>query len=165
MKKWMIMFLVLGLFMGLLAVAGCGGEAEETSSGEVTVGEEGESVTMETEEGTVTYEGGEDEPSEEDLGVPIYPGAEYVSGSGGSATATTEEGATLYAGGEWITDNGIDEVVDWYTDKLGDPDYTTSEGGQKSVIWMKGDTSDNITTVTITEEDGEVKITIGRISG
>lgn len=183
MKKALVLVLILGLFVGVLAVAGCGEKKKtvetpfgdvtiDEESGDVSVGEgdvdisedEGE-VTIETDEGEVTYKGGEGEPSEEDLGVPIYPDAEYVEGSGGSGSASGSEGTTVYAGGEWTTDDDFDEVVGWYTDKLGDPDMTTSEGGVDTAIWMEGDMSTDITTVTVSNEDGEVKIAIGRIAG
>ena len=181
MRKALVLILILGLFVGLLAVVGCGGKKTvETPFGDVTVDEEsGEvsldngkvdisedkgEVTIETEEGEVTYKGGEGEPSEKDLGAPIYPDAEYVPGSGGSGSASGSEGTTTYASGEWTTGDDFDEVVDWYTGKLGAPDMTSSEGGVDTAIWMQGDMSTDITTVSVTNEGGEVKITIGRIA-
>lgn len=167
MKKLLVLSLILGLFVVLVAVAGCGEKKTsiELPGGEkVKVEEDGGRVTLKGEEGETTYESGEKEPTEKDLGVPIYPDADYVPGSGGTVTATSEGETTVYAGGEWTTDDDFDEVVDWYSKKMGDPTYTVSEGGTKSAVWMVGDgMEENVTTVTVSEEGGEVTITIGRI--
>ena len=167
MKRLLVISLILGLFVGLVAMSGCG--KKETTvklpgGEEVEVQEDGGKVTVETEEGETTYESGEEEPTERELGVPIYPDADYVAGSGGTASATSEGETTVYAGGEWTTEDDFDEVVDWYANELGAPTYTSSEGGTKSAAWIIGD-EENVTTVNITEEDGEVTITIGKIGG
>lgn len=167
MKKLLVLSLILGLFVGMVTVVGCGEKKtsiELPGGEEVKVEEDGGKVTLKGEEGETTYESGEEEPTEKDIGVPTYPDADYVSGSGGTATATSEGETTVYAGGEWTTDDDFDEVVGWYSDKLGDPMYTGSEGGTKSAAWIVGDNmEENVTTVTVSEEDGEVTITIGRI--
>jgi len=166
MKRLLVISLVLGLFVSLVAVSGCG--KKETSvklpgGEEVQVEEDGGKVTIEGEEGKTTFEGGEKEPTEKDLGVPIYPDADFVPGSGGAATATSEGQTTIYAGGQWTTKDDFEEVVGWYSGKLGEPMYTTSEGGTKSAAWMMGDMEEDVTTVTVEEEGGKVTITIGRI--
>lgn len=167
MKKLLVISLILGLFVGMVAVSGCG--KKETSvklpgGEEIQVEEDGGKVTVGTEEGETTYESGEEEPTEKDLGVPIYPDADYVPGSGGTASATSGGETTVYAGGEWTTKDDFDEVVDWYSDELGEPTYTSSEAGTKEAVWIVGDDMEkNITTVTVTEEGGKVKISIGRI--
>lgn len=167
MKKLLVLSLILGLCVALVAVTGCGkkeSSVELPGGEEVQVEEDGGKVTIESEEGKTTYEGGEKEPTEEDLGVPIYPDSDFVPGSGGAATATSEGQTTIYAGGQWTTEDDFEDVVDWYSGKLGEPMYTTSEGGTNSAAWMIGDMEgENVTTVTIEEEAGKVTITIGRI--
>jgi hypothetical protein len=166
MKKLLVVSLVLGLFISLVAVSGCGKKETSIENPRGEKGkfeEEGGKVTIEGEEGKTTYEGGEKEPTEQDLGVPIYPDADFVPGSGGAATATSEGQTTIYAGGQWTTKDGFEKVVSWYSGKLGEPMYTTSEGGTKSAAWMIGEMEENITTVTVEEEGGKVTITIGRI--
>ncbi|MBC7247253.1 MAG: hypothetical protein H5T73_05695 [Actinobacteria bacterium] len=166
MKKLLVLSMILGLCVALVAVTGCG--KKETSvklpgGEEVQVEEDGGKVTIESEEGRTTYESGEKEPTEKDLGVPVYPDADYVPGSGGTASATSGGQASVYAGGQWTTKDDFDEVVGWYSGKLGEPMYTTSEGGTKSAGWMIGDMEENFTTVTVEEEAGKVTITIGKI--
>lgn len=167
MKKLLVISLVLGLLAALVAVSGCGKKESSVKlpgGEEVKVEEGGGKVTIEGEGGKTTYEGGEKEPTEKDLGVPIYPGAEFVPGSGGTATATSEGETAVYAGGEWTTEDDFEEVVDWYNKKLGQSALVTSEGGTKSAVWLVGgETEKNITTVSVEEEGGKVKISIGRM--
>lgn len=178
MRKTLVPVLILGLAIGLFAIVGCGekkttvetpfGDVEVSKdNGDIKIGDENgddESVTIKTEEGDVTYKSSDKAPTEAELGVPIYPGAEYVPGSGGTASAKGEDGEFVTAGAEFTSDDGFDKVVDFYTKKLGSPMVTTSEGGANEAIWMKVE-GEATTTVSVTEEDGGVSISIGRLSG
>jgi hypothetical protein len=160
LKKALVLILALALAVAVIAIAGCGGdETIETPIGDVTVEEDNGSVTIETEEGELTAEGGEGEPSEADLGVPIYPDAEYVEGSGYSGTISDETGSFSSAGGEWTTSDSYDDVVAFYTDELGAP-LSDIDG----TTWILGDAAgDDVATVVVEESGGEVLITIGRL--
>jgi hypothetical protein len=58
-------------------------------------------------------------PTKAELGAPIYPGSEYVEGSGGTMTGTGEEGEFATAAAEFTTKDSFNEVVAWYTAELG----------------------------------------------
>ncbi|NPV60341.1 MAG: hypothetical protein HPY75_11885 [Actinobacteria bacterium] len=168
MRKLLAMLLLVTLVATLVIAVGCGGSKTEettikTPEGEVQVEEKDGRVTYETEEGKVTYEGSEGAPSEAELGAPVYPDAEYVEGSGGTATATGEEGEFTTAGAEFVTEDSYAKVVDFYTGKLGAPMYedTTS----KEATWMINANEESFTVVTVSEEEGKVKISIGRMAG
>lgn len=166
MRKILVLLMLLGLAASLLAVTGCG-EKKTTvkipGGEEVTVEEKGGKVTYKGEEGEVTYETSEEVPSEDALGAPIYPGAEYVPGSGGSASASGPEGEFTTAGGEFVTKDSFDKVVGFYTDELGDPMVVDTAAKEASWMIERGD--DSIVTVTVTAEDGKVKIGMARIGG
>lgn len=165
MKKILVMLMLLALVAGLVAIAGCGDDKKtvETPLGDVTVEEDGGEITYETEEGDVTYDVSDEAPSEDDLGAPIYSDAEYVPGSGGVVSGSSEEGEFTTAGAEFTTSDSFDDVVEFYTDELGEPllmDETTMEA-----TWMTDLSDDSVVTVTVTDEGGEVLIYIGRLGG
>lgn len=161
--------LLLAMLVATLVIAvGCGGSKTEettinTPEGEVKVEEKDGKVTYETEEGKVSYEGSEGAPSEADLGAPVYPGAEYVEGSGGTVTASGEEGGFTTAGAEFVTEDSYAKVVDFYTGKLGAPMY--EDTSSKEATWMINEGLESFVVVTVSEEEGKVKISIGRMEG
>lgn len=166
MKKALVLILALGLLVSLVAIVGCGDDKQtiKTPEGEVTVEEDGGTITFEGEgqEGTIDIT--DEPPTEDELGAPIYPGAEYVEGSGGTMSGTSEEGEFSTAGAEFTTGDSFDEVVAWYTDELGEPTYLGS-GGYEEATWMIGDEETEFIVVTITVESGDTMISIGRMSG
>jgi len=158
------MLMLLALVAVLAVSAGCGDKKTvDTPFGEVTAEDDGGTITYETEEGDVTYDYSDKAPSEDDLGAPVYPDAEYVPGSGGVVTGSGPEGKFTTAGAEFTTSDDFDEVVEFYNDEMGDPlivDETTMEA-----TWMKEMSDGSVVTVTVTDEGGEVLIYIGRLGG
>ncbi len=165
LKKALVLLMLLGLVAGLLAATGCGDDKTtvKTPDGEVTVEEDGGEITYQTEEGDVTYDVSDKPPTEAQLGAPIYPGAEYVPGSGGTVTGSSEEGAFSTAGAEFTTDDSFEDVLDFYAGELGEPMYQDTTTGEAS--WMLDMDEESFTVVTISEEGGEVLISIGRMTG
>lgn len=170
-----VVLVILGLLaLSLLAAVGCGSKKTTitTPEGKVTVEEgEGGKVTLKSEEGDTTYQWSDKAPTEEELGMPIYPGAQYVAGSGGSGSFAGEQGAATVVGAEFTTTDSFDKVLAWYTGKLGQPAYV--EDG-KEATWMSGmgiSESDHkaeegeIATLSIKAESGKVKISISRMTG
>ncbi len=174
MKRLLVLLMLVALLAGLFVIAGCGDDKKtvETPFGDVTIeeedgefsidGGEGE-VTFETDEGDVSYEYSDEVPSEKDLGAPIYPDAEYVPGSGGVVSGSSEGEEFTTAGAEFTTDDSFDDVVDFYTDEIGEPFFM--EETTKEATWMVEPSAQEIVTVTVTDEDGEVLIYIGRMGG
>ena len=150
---------------------GTEGSAEATEDGEreITVEEpqeEGESgkVTLEGDNGEeATIEVQEEVPSEESLGAPIYPNAEYIEGSGVSGTTTSGDKELTASGAEFTTSDDISKVVSWYKGKIGEPMSTSAEIS----TWMFQDQEGAITTVVVElfEDNTKTKITIAKVMG
>lgn len=165
LRRLTAVVLCLGLISLLVFMAGCGKKESsiKTPEGEISVEESGEGkVTFKSEEGETTYEASEKAPTEEELGAPIYPGAEYVPGTGGTVKGTNEGETITTTGGQFATDDDFDKVISWYKSKLGAPVYESTS--PKEASWMKSSDQD-IVTVSVNEEDGKTTITIARLSG
>jgi len=167
LKKALVIFLAVGLAVALFAIVGCGSDKTtiKTPEGEVTVEEDGGTITFEGEEGSGTIDLSDKPPTEAELGAPVYPDAEYVEGSGGTMTGTGEEGEFATAAAEFKTKDSFGDVVDWYTGELGQEPFSVDTDGQQEASWLLGDDETNFITVTVTEVDGEVVIGIVRMSG
>ncbi|MBC7252498.1 MAG: hypothetical protein H5T72_00825 [Actinobacteria bacterium] len=165
MRRLLAVILCLGLLSVMVLSAGCGKEETtiKTPEGEVSVEEgEGGTVTFRGEEGEVTYRASREAPTEEELGAPIYPGAEYVEGSGGTVEGTSEGQEISTAGAEFTTDDPIEKVISWYREEIGVPTYENTSPREAS--WLIS-TEDTATTVSVSEEDGRTLISITSISG
>ncbi len=121
MKRHVFTALAALLALCALFVAGCGsktGVSLTTKNGKVEV---------ETDKGKVEVE--KKAPTEAELGVPIYPGAEPVENASGSVT----EGDKTYSANQLVTVAPVSDVLAWYRGKLsGKPsfmDMTGPEGG------------------------------------
>jgi len=126
---------------------------EGGDSGTVTVeGEEGQESTIEVQEQA---------PSEEALGAPIYPNAQYVEGSGVSGTTTSGDKQLTATGAEFVTSDSLDKVVNWYKGKLGEPMASSPEESN----WMYQDQDGRIITVIVKLFEGKTNITIATVSG
>ena len=86
MRKILILLIALVLVVAIIYIASCGdgNERAADSDGEISIGTYEREITVEEGDGEVSGQAGEEErePSEEDIGVPLYPGAEYVPGTG-----------------------------------------------------------------------------------
>ncbi len=169
MKKFLIFFLLLLIIAALAVAAGCGddggGKAVEGEERKITE-EQGEEegskkFNVEGEKGEATIELEEEEFTEETLGVPIYPGAEFIPGSGVNSTITSGDKENTFLGAEFVTADPIQKVSEWYTARLGEATEETPEETE----WLFQDREGLIYTVNIeTTEDG-AKITILKIGG
>lgn len=173
MRKHLALFSIAACLLSLVILAGCGGKG----GGEAKVIEDGgrkisvEGPGAEGEPGVITLEGERGElstiqvqeqaPNEETLGAPIYPGAVYVEGSGVSGTTTSGEQQVTAAGAEFVTADDISEVVDWYRGRLGEP----VEVSPQNATWMAVGREGEIVAVIAEAFEGEVKITIAKVSG
>lgn len=166
MKKLLAFALLIGILMASLALmAGCGSSnTVQTPGGSVTPQDNGNSGTVTTPNGSTTYS--DQAPTEQQLGAPVYPGANYVQVSGGSASGTNSSEQYSATGAEFTTSDGFDTVVAWYTGKLGAPMYTGTSGSSDSSqesIWLSN-SSGHATAVTVDQESDATHITI-RSSG
>lgn len=119
-------------------------------------------VTYHTGEGEVTYEVSEEPVPEEKLGVPVYPGASYVPGSGGTVNESSPEGECTVVGGQYSTGDGFEKVFQWYRERLGDPVYADLSGGV--VTWNRMEEG-RVVTVGVRRETDHTSIMIYSLVG
>ena len=126
---------------------------EEGESDKVIIeGEDGEQSTIEVQDQA---------PSEEALGVPIYPGSRFIEGSGVSGTTTSGGQEVSITGAEFTSGDAIAKVVDWYKGKLGEPMSSAPE----NTTWMLQSEDGSIITVVVELYEDQVKITIAKVIG
>ena len=127
---------------------------EEGESDKVVIeGENGEKSTIEVQDQA---------PSEEELGVPIYPDSQYIEGTGINGTAQQNGQEVSIVGAEFTTKDAIGKVVEWYKGKLGEPMAPSPE----STMWMlQGKDGSIVTVVVDLVEENKVKIAITKLSG
>jgi hypothetical protein len=161
LRKFLIILTLL-LIIVVPLLAGCGSSPNkqtiETEQGPVTV----EPVNREVQNGdTTTNVGEEKEPTAEDLGIPIYDGAQYVQGSGIPATITQGDKKFEIIAGEFMSSDPLQKITDWYKARLGEPGIAN----QDEVSWLFR-SEDGVTTqqVTLKNEAGQVKITIYKMT-
>lgn len=166
-RKVFMSVLALVLAFGL---AGCksvsdkiGEEIGEEIAGGVIgadVEVDGESVTLETEDGSVTMSGTEDTmPADFPSDFPVYKGADVDSTSTIAGDESTDFYVNLYVG------DSVKDVYDWYKSELADAGWTIdsdlfmAESGDDSAILTvsKGGTQANI---GIGAEDGRSSLTL-----
>jgi len=164
LKKTVTLALASCLLAGMMFLVGCGEEKTtvETPEGRVEVTEEGEGkITYKTDEGEATYESATEAPSENELGAPVYPGAEFSEEGSGTVTGSSAEGEYSATVAEFVTGDGFEEVLSWYEKKLGEPLYI--DATIKEASWTKVE-NQKIIAVSIQEQDGKVKIIISSTS-
>lgn len=165
MRKVLVLLFIMALVAGLVAIAGCGDDKTtvKTPFGDVEVSEEDGEFNIEGDEGEITAEGTEEAPSEAELGVDVYPGADYVEGSGTNATITTPEGEMTTVAANYTTDDSFDDVVSFYEGELGSPLYVDTTSGE--AYWTEDMGDGTVLQVNVVAEGGETSIIIARVSG
>ena len=94
----------------------------------------------------------------QDLGVPIYPGAEVEEGTAGKVETSDEEGTESMAGAVLRTNDSVDDVIAWYRDKLsgmpGFQDTSMEMEGEKLGMFsvQKGD--ETVTVMIAASDEG-----------
>ncbi len=153
MRRFLIVALAIALVAGTAALSGCGNGkvSVETGEGKVEVDTEKGSLSIDTET-----------PTEEEIGIPVYPG----STSEGRINLS-ESGGTTSAAVLW-SDDGADEVIAWYKEELsGKPEYneiSMSEGENPAVMITYRDGSTiKMVTIGVDQYDhpGKTKIALG----
>ncbi|MGQ9475538.1 MAG: hypothetical protein ACUVRX_04855 [Actinomycetota bacterium] len=121
-----------------------------------------DTVTYQVGEGKVTYQVSREAPPEEMLGVPVYPGASYVPGSGGSVSGNSPEGSFSTVGGEFRSADAFGTVFNWYRERLGDPAMYNPQ--QSLATWNRTE-GDRMVMVGLRVEGGETVILIYSLQG
>jgi hypothetical protein len=106
--------------------------------------------------------------TEEQLGVPIYPGAVQTKDGGSVSISGTEAGKSGWFGvAGFTTDDEVDDVVAFYRDKIGEGAQIadTEQDGKRSVVFNT-QREQGWRMVSVQEDDeGKTKITIASAQG
>jgi hypothetical protein len=125
----------------------------------------GTTVEVRTSQGKVTSEVSDKLPTEEEIGIPIYPNARVDKERSGSVTTTTKEGTATFKGANLVTEDPYEEVTAWYEEKLsGMPGYLDMTMGQYATsgsALFSVETEKGAKVVAIDKAaDGKTKISI-----
>lgn len=127
----------------------------KTTGESVDIDQEGEKVSIKSEEGEISFQEGGELPENFPKDFPIYPGAKLA----GSWTASSEEteGVSLI----WETSDSINKVTDYYKEKLTElgweSSFTSETEDSMTLMFEKDDTSG---FVGITTEDSKTVISL-----
>lgn len=165
MKKHVLLVILLFCLVSLL---GCGRRTTfVTPGGKVSVDEKGGTFTAKGKEGEVKFGSGV-KMSQEELGVPPYPGASQDKGGAFSVASKGEEGKSLNAG-TFMTSDSAEKVAAFYGEKLGKdakktevstPDgktiaYNATVGKRKINVVIFENLKEHKTTISIVSQQGE----------
>lgn len=161
-----VVFITLALIFLLIPSAGCrkneGPVDTSQSSVEVSTNEEGLKFTSGDDETVVLSE----ELSEEDLGIPVYPGAVMLSDPSSSFAETDGEGNIKWMTACLETEDTVSEVIKWYKGKLADkPGFSdstlTGKGTEIGILsFQSGDLETTVTITSGTEYPYETTIQV-----
>jgi hypothetical protein len=156
----MIVLIVVGVLVvigGVVVASGVWFASRVVNN--VEVDGSGEAVRVRTPAGTVSV-GGAAAVSEDELGVPLYPGANHKPE--GSWTMETAEGRSGYY--LFTTGDRPAEVVAFYREKLGDRITSVFESGEGAVLSVDVKDSSGI-VITVGTDEGKTSIAINRNRG
>lgn len=157
--KTLVLSVCLLLLVSASGCASVGRKAAERATG-VKVDQDGEKVTVETDEGTAEVSTGESNELPEGFpkDLPVYDGT--ITNQSRVKTGDATIYTVLLA-----TDDAFDDVVSWYDSEIPDSgwteegSYSTESGGIRNAAFQlkKGDLT---ATINVQLEDGEPKAQI-----
>ena len=167
MRKLIGVLLVALLVVGIVGVIGCGGTKN------VTIDKNGKKIDVQTENGETKVKTDEGEMTvtssvtEEEIGVPFYPGAKMDKEAPGMVTKNAE-GEVTGAVVLW-TDDPPSEVIAWYREKLaGKPNFTemTATADQALFGYQEGDVAKTVAIgIGTVDNPGKTQIAIASAPG
>jgi len=168
---WKITGVALVALLAVAALTGCSFAAEQASEAilegatgtDVEIDDDGGSVSIETEDGSVDISGGESAEVPEGFpsDMPLYEGTLLMA-----STMDTEDGTVYSLGIETTDDTG--DVGDWYRDKLYDEGWSTvseitnDSGGSAMTSFgvEKGDIQGQVIILSDSGQPTQVSITV-----
>jgi hypothetical protein len=166
--------LVLAVLLSGTLLSGCGKNRQEEEKEEVQqpqvsvekVDESGGSVVFEgtgpsgePAQGRVDVR--KERPTEEDLGAPVYPKAQYSQDSGTDATVSAGDKELRIVAADFVSGDPYRTVVEWYRKKLGEPLMSLAE----ETTWIKSGGERSMVTVAVRVQEGKTWINIRRLTG
>ncbi len=167
MKK---LFIVLAIFSISMLLIGCAPKPPVPPPGTAAVpgapgapGVPGGTVNVATPEGNVAVTG-QAGITEAQIGVPFYPNAIVGEGGGGTVTSRSTkpgEGGSISAV-SLTTKDPIDNVISFYTGKLGAPSFDMNTAEGRSAMWTveSADKKGGVIVTVATEKDKPGTVTI-----
>lgn len=165
---WKMTLVALVALLAAVALTGCGFAAEQASEAiveggtgaDVEIDDDGESVSIETEEGSVEISGGDSAtiPDGFPSDVPLYDGDLVMS-----QKFDTEDGVAYNIGIK--TSDGANDVAEWYSDEFASEGWTvttesTNDTGDMVMISYQVEKDGRMAQVIIADEDGETQIAV-----
>jgi len=162
--------LIVVLILVFIAVAGIGAcvygvyRAKRAVREAIQMDKSGRSVEIQTPGGPLKLGPQAAKPGDMVAGVPVYPGATALEGGGQFSF-----GDKFSIGGQdFVTDDDVEKVVDFYKEKLGSDLSVVQNEGHYRLSIQKG-TKEHPTVVTIDvakdQNSGKTKITIAHMGG
>jgi hypothetical protein len=151
MRRILAVTLLLALVAGAAVLSGCG-------SGKVSVETGDAKVEVDTDKGSLSID--TNAPTEEEIGIPVYPGAT----SEGSIDLS-ESGESAAAAVLW-SDDDANKVIAWYKEELsGKSEYNeiqmSEEGNPALMITYRDGSSIKMVTIGVDQYDHPGKTRIG----
>ena len=159
-----VAFFVFVTVAGIGACVYIGYRAKRAVEQTVRTDESGKSIKIQTPEGEIKL--GEHPTKEGDTvaGVPVYPGATALEGGGQFSF-----GDKFQIGGQdYETSDTVDQVVDFYKEKLGSKLSVAENAGHYRLSVETGDEKrSGVVTIDVYEdtESGKTKITVAHLGG
>ncbi|MEW6552847.1 MAG: hypothetical protein AB1384_00990 [Actinomycetota bacterium] len=162
MRKTVMAIMLSAVVLSLMITAGCGNtETTETPSGHAEIDQGNDKTVINEGDESATLEQPTEAPGEDDLGAPIYPGAEYDAENSGIVSYSSGDASAFTGTARFITDDGFGDVVGWYRGRLGEPASATAE----TADWLLGEiTSGDYTAVHVEKGDGVTRIDISHMA-
>ena len=162
--------LIVALILVFIAVAGIGAcvygvyRAKKAVREAIQMDNSGKSVEIQTPSGPLKLGSQAAKPGDMIAGVPVYPGATALEGGGQFSF-----GDKFSVGGQvFVTNDDVEQVVEFYKEKLGPDLRAVQEEGNYHLSIQKG-TKEHPTVVTISvakdEDSGKTRITISHMGG
>lgn len=160
-----IALIVLAVIVAFGAVAIIGGIYFVKRAVEQAKIETGPGGKAEVSFGNVKISAG-NKVTEEQLGVPIYPGAKAEQGAGGITVSKGEGKSTFIGGAIFTTDDSVEQVAEFYQDKLGDKaKMIETTSGDKHEVVLKTVSGDGVKTIVISNDGhSPTKIAIANVA-
>jgi hypothetical protein len=162
MRRMILAILLSALVLSLMIATGCGSsETIESPGGSVQVDQGDDKIVIEEGDESATLEQLQEAPGEDDLGAPVYPGAEYDAENSGIISYSSGDASAFSGTARFVSGDSFSTMVDRYRGELGEPVSSTPE----TADWLLGDISTgNYTAVHIEKGDAVTRIDISHMA-
>ena len=150
--KIILVVVAIFAFVTVAGIGACVYVAYRTKQGlneSIKVDEAGKGITLKTPKGDIRLGEGPAAEGKSVAGIPPYPGATPVNQGGEFSVG----GRSLISGQEYTTSDSVEDVVNYYKEKLG-PKVSVTESEGNYQLTRADDASEGITIVHVSREEG-----------